>query len=98
MIVLGFKLLNEMSQLCSVKNYIIIIIMLLQEDVNAILVGAKDNNMELNEDKCQTIQHGKISHLKPSTSEIYKTSQGTSLNPTDVVADLNVTINEGLNW
>ena len=23
MIVLGFKLLNEMSQLCSVKNYII---------------------------------------------------------------------------
>ena len=55
--------------------------MLLQEDVNAILVGAKDNNMELNADKCQTIQHGKISHLKPSTSEIYKTSQGTSLNP-----------------
>ena len=26
MIVLGFKLLNETSQLCSVKNYIIIII------------------------------------------------------------------------
>ena len=26
MIVLGFKLLNEMSQLCSVKNYIIILL------------------------------------------------------------------------
>ena len=72
--------------------------MLLQEDVNAILAWAKDNNMELNEDKFQLIQHGKISHLKPSTSEIYKTSQGTSLNPTDVVVDLGVTINEGLNW
>ena len=44
--------------------------MLLQEDVNAILVWAKDNNMELNEDKFQLIQHGKISHLKPSTSEL----------------------------
>ena len=74
--------------------------MLLQEDVNALLVWAKDNNMELNEDKFQLIQHEKISHLKPSsnTSEIYKTSQGTSLNPTDVVVDLGVTINEGLNW
>ena len=71
---------------------------LLQEDVNAILLWAKDNNMELNEEKFQLIQHGKISHLKPTTSEIYKTSQGTSLNPTDVVVDLGVTINEGLNW
>ena len=70
---------------------------LLQEDVNAILLWAKDNNMELNEEKFQLIQHGKISHLKPTTSEIYKTSQGTSLNPTDVVVDLGVTINEGLN-
>ena len=64
---------------------------LLQEDVNAILLWAKDNNMELNEEKFQLIQHGKISHLKPTTSEIYKTSQGTSLNPTDVVVDLGVT-------
>ena len=43
---------------------------LLQEDVNAILLWAKDNNMELNEEKFQLIQHGKISHLKPTTLTI----------------------------
>jgi len=72
--------------------------LLLQEDVEAILNWAIDNNMELNEEKFQLIQHGKIQHLKSDTSEIYKTSKGTSLKSTEVVVDLGITINEGLNW
>ena len=73
---------------------------LLQADLNAVLDWAQDNNMELNEDKFQLIQHGNITQFKCDELHVnpYQTSSGASLSPSSTVVDLGVTINHDLTW
>jgi len=72
---------------------------LLQEDLNAVLEWADYNNMELNEDKFQLIQHGSLAQFKcDELNNPYRTSTGASLLPSSSVVDLGITINQDLTW
>ena len=55
--------------------------------------------MQLNEDKFQVIQHGKLAQLKSSDShQPYTTTTGVPLPPSSSVTDLGVIIDEDLDW
>ena len=55
--------------------------------------------MQLNEDKFQVIQHGKLAQLKPSDSHHpYTTTAGVPLPSSSSVTDLGVIIDEDLDW
>ena len=73
--------------------------LLLQEDLTSVLKWADTNNMQLNEDKFQVIQHGKLAQLKSSDShQPYTTTTGVPLPPSSSVTDLGVIIDEDLDW
>ena len=63
------------------------------------LYWADSNNMQLNEDKFQVIQHGKLAQLKSSDCHHpYTTTAGVPLPSSSSVTDLGVIIDEDLDW
>ena len=67
---------------------------LLQEDLLSVVNWADANNMELNEEKFQLLQHGKLPDLK----QPYILPSGETLKGSDHVKDLGVYIDPDLNW
>ena len=67
---------------------------LLQEDIEAIVKWATENNMELNPSKFQLLQHGKNEDLKLP----YTLPSGESLFGEDCVKDLGVYVDHRLSW
>ena len=67
---------------------------LLQEDLLSVVNWADVNNMELNEEKFQLLQHGKLPDLK----QPYILPSGETLKGSDHVKDLGVYIDPDLNW
>jgi hypothetical protein len=67
---------------------------LLQEDLHAVVRWANSNNMELNENKFQLLQHSKNQDLKHP----YLLPSGKSISSDDVVKDLGVYIDKDLRW
>ena len=68
--------------------------LLLQEDLDNVIQWAADNNMELNQDKFQLLQHGKSPDLKLP----YTLPSGQELHGSSFVKDLGVFIDPDLNW
>ena len=67
---------------------------LLQDDLAAVVKWASDNNMELNEDKFQLLQHGKNQDLKQN----YSLPSGKPLAPEVYVKDLGVYVDTDIRW
>ena len=67
---------------------------LLQEDLLSVVNWADANNMELNEEKFQLLQHGKLPDLK----QPYILPSGETLKGSDHVKDMGVYIDPDLNW
>ena len=70
----------------------------LQNDLNAVIKWAAQNNMELHEDKFELLHHGKIEALKAGQGHIYNLTDGSIINNTNCVKDLGVVIHESLKW
>ena len=66
----------------------------LQEDLNAVVKWAKDNNMELNEKKFELLHHGYNEPLK----EDYTLPSGKTITSSYTVKDLGIYINDKLSW
>ena len=66
--------------------------LLLQEDLLSVVKWADTNNMELNQEKFQLLQHGKIHDLK----QPYTLPSGQLLQGSDHVNDLGVDIDNDL--
>jgi hypothetical protein len=67
---------------------------LLQKDLLSVVNWADANNMELNEEKFQLLQHGKLSDWK----QPYVLPSGQILHGSDHVKDLGVYVDPDLNW
>ena len=67
---------------------------LLQEDLLSVVNWAYANNLELNEEKFQLLQHGKL----PEWKQPYILPSGETLKGSDHVKDLGVYIDPDLNW
>lgn len=68
--------------------------LLLQEDLQAVIQWALENNMELNESKFQLLQHGKSTDLK----QPYSLPSGEDLLSAPYVKDLGVYVDSELTW
>jgi len=67
---------------------------LLQKDMESVTKWATSNNMELNINKFQLLQHGKNAELKIP----YQLQSGSDLIASKVVKDLGVFVDSNLNW
>ena len=67
---------------------------LLEEDLLSVVNWAEANNMELNEEKFQLLQHGKL----PDWKQLYTLPSGQVLHGSDHVKDLGVYVDVNLNW
>ena len=68
--------------------------LLLQEDLENVVSWASANNMELNQDKFELLQHGK----NPDLMLPYSLPSGQSITGSSCVRDLGVFIDPGLSW
>lgn len=66
----------------------------LQKDLDTSIIWSLLNNMQLNTDKFQLLQHGKNNELKKP----YETENDTALNSSESVLDLGITISKDLSW
>ena len=68
--------------------------LLLQKDLENVVRWASTNNMELNQDKFELLQHGK----NPDLMLPYTLPSGQAITASSSVRDLGVFIDPGLNW
>ena len=66
----------------------------LQQDLHTSIIWSLLNNMQLNTDKFQLLQHGKNKQLKKP----YETEKDNAINSSESVKDLGITITSDLSW
>ena len=66
----------------------------LQTDIHAAIIWSLTNNMQLNMDKFQLVQHGVKKELQTS----YQINADTTLEKSEEVKDLGIYISQSLEW